>query len=32
MWPDAGVIVEVDGGQTHVTRAAFQRDRTRTHA
>lgn len=29
LWPDAAVIVEVDGRQSHGTRAAFQRDRSR---
>jgi len=28
-WPDHGLIVEVDGWQTHKTRAAFERDRAR---
>jgi very-short-patch-repair endonuclease len=28
-WPDAGLIVEVDGYETHCTRAAFERDRQR---
>ncbi|MEA2307719.1 MAG: hypothetical protein QOI65_5, partial [Thermoleophilaceae bacterium] len=27
MWPEHGVIVEVDGWATHGTRAAFERDR-----
>ena len=28
-WPDAGLVVEVDGQASHGTRAAFQRDRDR---
>ena len=28
-WPDARLVVETDGGQTHATRAAFHRDRRR---
>jgi very-short-patch-repair endonuclease len=28
-WPGAGLIVETDGRETHLTRAAFQRDRAK---
>jgi very-short-patch-repair endonuclease len=28
-WPEAGLMVETDGGETHATRAAFERDRAR---
>jgi very-short-patch-repair endonuclease len=28
-WPDADLVVEVDGGQSHHTRRAFQEDRSR---
>lgn len=28
-WPDRGLIVEVDGFETHRTRSAFKRDRRR---
>ena len=28
-WPEAGLIVETDGGESHGTRAAFARDRAR---
>lgn len=31
-WPDAGLVVEVDGWEFHRTRAAFERDRARDAA
>lgn len=31
-WPDAGLVVELDGYAFHRTRAAFQHDRERTNA
>jgi very-short-patch-repair endonuclease len=31
LWPDARLVVEVDGWQAHRTRIAFQRDRTTTN-
>ncbi|MGI8631672.1 MAG: endonuclease domain-containing protein [Solirubrobacterales bacterium] len=32
VWRDAGLIVELDGRETHGTRAAFERDRARDRA
>jgi very-short-patch-repair endonuclease len=29
LWPDHALVVETDGWQTHGTRAAFERDRSR---
>ncbi len=31
LWPDARLIVEVDGHRFHATRQAFERDRMRDH-
>jgi very-short-patch-repair endonuclease len=31
-WPDAHLVVEVDGAETHATRTAFHRDRRRDRA
>ncbi len=32
IWPDRGLVVEVDGWQAHGTRVAFQQDRATTNA